>query len=81
MNQIVDEKAVSELNDVTNNCKEMGVFQFILETAIKSVIGKTEEKGIESLFSSGGTYLIQDYFSGLEDFEVISYLIIRDVKG
>jgi len=39
-------------------------------------VGKEEEKGVESLFSRGGTVLSKDTFQGIEDFEVISYLII-----
>lgn len=81
MNKVIDEKAVQDLNDATRNGKDMGAYQFMLETAIQSVIGKTEEKGIESLFSRGGTSLTQDHFSSLEDFEVISYLIIREAQA
>ena len=81
MNKVVDETAVQELIDATRNGKDMGAYQFMLEAAIQSVIGKTEEKGIESLFSRGGTSLTQDHLSGLEDFEVISYLIIREAQA
>ncbi len=81
MNKVIDETAVQDLNDATRNGKDMGAYQFMLETAIQSVIGKTEEKGIESLFSRGGTSLTQDHFSSLEDFEVISYLIIRETQA
>lgn len=81
MNKVIDETAVQDLNDATRNGKDMGIYQFMLETAIQSVIGKTEEKGIESLFSRGGTSLTQDHFSSLEDFEVISYLIIREAQA
>lgn len=59
----------------------MGAYQFMLEAAITSIIGKTEEKGVESLFSRGGTVLTQDHFKGIEDFEVISYLIIREAQA
>lgn len=81
MNKVIDDTAVQDLNDATRNGKDMGAYQFMLETAIQSVIGKTEEKGIESLFSRGGTSLTQDHFSSLEDFEVISYLIIREAQA
>ena len=81
MNKVIDEVAVASLNETTRNGKDMGAYQLMLEAAIQSVVGKTEEKGIESLFSRGGTSLTQDYFSGLEDFEVISYLIIREIEA
>jgi len=80
MNMAVDQAAASCLNDATRNGKDMGAYQFMLKAAIQSVIGKTEEKGVESLFSRGGTSLTQGHFSGIEDFEVISYLIIKRGK-
>jgi SNF2 family DNA or RNA helicase len=80
MNKVVDIRAIQSLNHATKSGKDMGAYQYMLESAIQSVIGKTEEKGIESLFSRGGTSLTQDHFSSLEDFEVISYLIIREAQ-
>ena len=59
----------------------MGAYQYMLEAAIQSGCRENRRKGIESLFSRGGTSLTQDHFSGLEDFEVISYLIIREVEA
>ena len=78
MNKAVDDAAVAQFNAATKAGKDMSAYQFMLEAAIQSVIGKTEEKGIESLFSRGGTTLTQDHFSALEDFEVISYLVLKE---
>ena len=58
----------------------MSAYQQMLEIAIQSIIGKTEEKGVESLFSRGGTVLTQGQFSGVDDFEVVSYLIVKELK-
>ena len=55
----------------------MSSYRGMLEVAINSIIGKEEEKGIESLFSRGGTVLSKESFQGIEDFEVTSYLIIK----
>lgn len=49
----------------------------MLETAIQSIIGKEEEKGVESLFSRGGTTLCKETFKGIEDFEVICFLVLK----
>ncbi|KMP10603.1 helicase [Candidatus Nitromaritima sp. SCGC AAA799-C22] len=76
--QAIDPKAVKAFNESTQDGKDMGPYQYMLERAINSIIGKTEEKGVESLFSRGGTTLTQDYFQGIEDFEVISYLVIKE---
>ena len=80
MNKELDRKSIEALNTKTKNGKDMGAYQYMLECAMQSIVGKTEEKGVESLFSRGGTVLTQDHFSGLEDFEVISYLIIKEVS-
>ena len=72
-----DERAIKSFNKFTNNAKEMSHYCSLLESAINSIIGKTEEKGVESLFSRGGTVLSKDTFQGIEDFEVISYLILK----
>ena len=75
-NKQVDKGAHANLANITKDGKDMGAYQFMLERAISSIINKTEEKGIESLFSRGGTVLTKDNFSGIEDFEVVSYMII-----
>ncbi len=73
---IPDQDAVGVFNQQTGHAKDMDQYRGMLETAIHSIVGKEEEKGVESLFSRGGTVLSKDTFQGIEDFEVISYLII-----
>jgi len=77
----LDVTAITALNAATKDGKDMGAYQFMLEAAITSIVGKTEEKGIESLFSRGGTVLTQDHFKGIEDFEVVSFLIIKEASA
>ena len=81
MNKELDSKSIEALNAQTKNGKDMGAYQYMLECAMQSIVGKTEEKGVESLFARGGTVLTQDHFSGIDDFEVISYLIIKEVSA
>ena len=69
--------AVGLFNDTTKQGQDMSSYRGMLEVAINSIIGKEEEKGVESLFSRGGTVLSKDTFQGIEDFEVTSYLIIK----
>jgi SNF2 family DNA or RNA helicase len=77
----LDNTATTQLSEATKGGKDMGAYQFMLEAAITSIVGKTEEKGIESLFSRGGTVLSQDHFKGIEDFEVVSFLIIKEASA
>jgi SNF2 family DNA or RNA helicase len=80
-NKKLDLKAISSFEDSTKNGKDMSLYHFMLEKAILSIVGKTEEKGVESLFVRGGTVLTQDHFKGIEDFEVVDYLIIKGGKA
>ncbi|ACB83959.1 helicase-related protein [Natranaerobius thermophilus] len=68
---------VGAFNEETKDGKYMDQYSELLEKAINSIIGKTQEKGVASLFSKGGTTLQQNLFSGIEDFELISFLIIK----
>ena len=71
-----DSDAIARINSTTRNGKDMSHYRTLLETAVSSIVGKSEEKGVESLFSRGGTNLTKDSFQGMEDFEVVSYMIV-----
>ncbi len=77
----LDEIAIKNLKEATKNGKDMSPYKFMLEAAISNISGKNDEKGVESLFNRGGTILSQDSFKGIEDFEVISFLIIKEQKS
>lgn len=70
-------EAIKLLEAETNNYDNMSKYTTQLKTAVQSIIGKKEEKGMDSLFSRGGTTITSDTFSGLEDFELISYLVVK----
>ncbi|AKO96671.1 Superfamily II DNA/RNA helicase, SNF2 family [Marinovum algicola DG 898] len=72
----VDANAVARMNAKTKNGRDMSHYRALLESAVASLVGKSEEKGVESLFSRGGTNLTKDSFQGMEDFEVVSYLVV-----
>ena len=55
----------------------MSAYRELMDRAIESVVGKTEEKGVESLFARGGTALTKDHLKGGDDFEVVSFLVIQ----
>jgi len=75
-NRHPDIRAVERMNAVTGRGKDMSHYRTLLECAVSSIIGKSEEKGVESLFSRGGTLMTKESFQGMEDFEVISYMIV-----
>ena len=69
---------VNQFKNETKQGKDMSHYVGLLETAIQEIVGKNEEKGIASLFTSGGTASLNEEIRSLDDFEVISYLIIKN---
>ena len=49
----------------------------LLSDAINSIIEVKEESDIDSLFSPGGTSALNTNISGLDDFELICFLVVR----
>ncbi len=74
----IDEGAANYVNDETKQGRNMEHYQHLLAVAVDSIAGKSEEKGVESLFTKGGTVLTATSSQGIEDFAVISYLILVD---
>ena len=68
---------VDIFNEETNNGRNMNRYSELLESAIDNIIGKKEEKGIVSLFSKGGTTIQKSLFKGIDDFELVSFIIIK----
>lgn len=74
----IDEGAANYVNDETKQGRNMEHYQHLLAVAVDSIAGKSEEKGVESLFTKGGTVLTATSSQGIEDFAVVSYLILVD---
>ncbi|HFD86088.1 MAG TPA: helicase [Gammaproteobacteria bacterium] len=76
--QATDPVAYHQFYRLTKQGADMSHYQQLLATAIDSIVGKSEEKGTQSLFTRGGTVLTPTSSRGLDDFEVVSYLILVD---
>ena len=63
-------------NEETNDGRSMGDISELLSEAINSIIDVKEESDIDSLFSPGGTSALMSAVSGLEDFELICFLVV-----
>lgn len=50
----------------------------LLQSAIESIVEVKTESDIESLFSLGETSALQGEIKGLDDFELVTFLIIRN---
>ena len=72
----VDTAACARFDKVTRQGEDMQHAQRLLATAVASVVGKTEERAVASLFTPGGTHARKGEFSGANDFEVVAFLVI-----
>ena len=55
----------------------MAEISALLNDAIDSIINTKEESDIASLFQRGGTTALLSNVSGLDDFELISFLVVK----
>ncbi|MDN5578877.1 MAG: SWF/SNF helicase family protein, partial [Chryseobacterium sp.] len=65
---------VSEETDEYHNMTE---YSGLLKKSIATILQKEEEKEVLSLFKSGGTAALKDKVPGIEDFKLISFLIVK----
>lgn len=65
-------------NDETNDGRNMKEYSELLNHTIASIIDMKEEKDIDSLFTGGGTTILDGNIKGLEDFELINFLVIKE---
>lgn len=66
-----------KFNKETEDGKNMNQISELLGEAINSIIDVKEESDIDSLFSFGGTSALMANVSGLDDFELICFLVVK----
>jgi hypothetical protein len=71
-----EENACSQFNALTRDGENMSLYQKMLASAVASIVGKKEERAVASLFSPGGTHANRGEFHGMNDFEVVAFLVI-----
>lgn len=64
-------------NEETDDGRDMTELSELLSEAINSIIDCKEESDIDSLFSAGGTSALMSAVSGLDDFELICFLVVK----
>lgn len=64
-------------NEETDDGRDMSEMSELLSEAIHSIIDCKEESDIDSLFSAGGTSALMSAVSGWDDFELISFLVVK----
>jgi SNF2 family DNA or RNA helicase len=71
-----DASACSRLDRKTRSGEDMRTAQHLLANAIASIVGKSEERAVASLFTPGGTHALRGEFAGSGDFEVVAWLAV-----
>lgn len=72
------ERLVKQFNKETKNGNKMKKYTELLEKAVFDIKGVVEQKGIQSLFQIGQATLFENTVTGLNDFELISFLVINN---
>src|SRR5690606_17304814 len=65
------------LSTETDEYHKMDSYSLLLKQSIGTILRTEEDKDVLSLFKSGGTTALKDKFKGIEDFKLISFLIVR----
>ena len=66
-----------KFNEETDDGKNMREISELLSDAINSIIDVKEQSDIDSLFSAGGTSALMSEISGLDDFELICFFVVK----
>ena len=64
-------------NTQTHDGRDMRVYSDLLDRAIRSIVEVKQQRDIDSLFQGGQTTALVDTIAGLDDFELISFLVIQ----
>ncbi len=66
-----------KFNRETDDGRDMEEVSWLLSESISSIIHVKEESDIDSLFRSGGTSALMSEVSGMDDFELICFLVVK----
>lgn len=76
-----DASACARFDRATKHGEDMRHTQKLLSASVASIVGKSEERAVASLFSPGGTHAMKGEFAGSNDFEVLAYMVILPGTG
>jgi hypothetical protein len=55
----------------------MQQYSSLLNKAIESILNVKDESEVDSLFTAGGTTALVNSIKGLEDFELLAFVVVR----
>lgn len=71
-----DREAYARHDRATRSGRDMSHAQDLLAEAVRSITGRGEENAVASLFTPGGTHAFKGEFAGIDDFEVVAFVIL-----
>lgn len=74
------EALCARFNTETDDGFQMGVYSGLLDDAVYSMMDVKEENDLESLFRAGGTSALLSQISGLDDFQLVCFLVIKEAE-
>ena len=72
--------AYQPFNLATQDGRDMQTYSELLAQAIRSMVAVKEEKDLDSLFTSPKTSALVGRIAGLDDFELIAFLVVQAVQ-
>ena len=64
-------------NQETDDGRNMAVYSSLLEDAVLTILDAKEDSDLDSLFRAGGTSALLSQVSGLDDFQLVCFLVVR----
>lgn len=72
-----DMAACRTFNEETKDGKDMRRVSELLQDAISSIVSVKEESDIDSFFGSGQTSFLSGNISGIDDFELLCFMVVK----
>jgi SNF2 family DNA or RNA helicase len=66
-----------QFNKDTADGRKMSIYSELLSSAIKSMIDVKEERDLDSLFTSGKTTALVNTIEGLDEFELVAFIVVQ----
>lgn len=73
-----DKALCRAFNAETDDGRKMQKYSDLLEDAVLSIVDAKADSDLDSLFRAGGTTALLDKVSGLDDFEMICFVVVRE---
>ena len=64
-------------NDETDDGNNMSKYSSLLNKSIEGVLNVKDESDVDSLFAVGGTSALMNDIKGLEDFELLTFVVVK----